>query len=813
MHTLIPLPLLPRRLPLLSPRRRRRWLSLSACLALLSLNSASADTLAAALTRQAPAAKNSSPASRAGQAMIPGQAMVIDGRFDEAAWQQAEQFNTFYQVVPASRSAHQDKAQVRTFANADGIYVGITNFQAKGARQKQYNLQDAFMQADFNNIMLDFAGDGSAAYLFSMTLGGGIQDSAMTPQLTTDEDWDGIWQVAHQETDSYWTSEFFLPWSSVSFRHRVQADGRSQIGVSVQLYDLAKNHVYGTQPQSLSHSDFYLGMPKLAVAVPATAHWQILPYLTLQHDTLAGRSSSDAGFDLIYKPAPHQQLSLAVNPDFGQVDSDELVLNYSSVETLYTDKRPFFTQDLSLFSTLSLQDSLMIHTRRIGAGSDDGSSFITPIDAAVRLTHQGEAFNVGAFAVQEDSLDSGAGKAFYAARSTWRNQQWQSGLLATRTERPGLQRSADTLTWDSQYQSSTWSWQTALSRSDIQQSDIQQSALPQGNHNLLQQQHLDSQGVALLAAGKYQFTPRFDLGVELLRFDDEFDNNDLGYMQRNNWRDLALLGSYAISPEIKGISRLKHKLRLSYQSDDDGLKLAAKQDYLMALLLDNGAQTELQLVYQTGGWQDNIGYQSDAFQLPASWSQRLLYISPYVGQLTWAASVQLDEQGFDGLARQFGLDLTWLPHANWTLNFNNFYREGDGWLVGNRLNQFSSYDSELFASNFKIAGLLTDQLEFGLQLQWALLEARSQQIWQIRQRQLHADTRAADSSFNDQRLTAQFKLRYKIGAYSDLYLVYNRGGALYTPGQQPQDAWLPAVADLWQSPNQSLWTAKVRYAF
>ncbi|MFC0049832.1 hypothetical protein, partial [Rheinheimera tilapiae] len=274
MHLSLPLSLL------LRSRRRPLWLL---SLALLCLPGVSpADTLAAALTRTA-------ASQQTGNAISPtNPAMVIDGRFDEPQWQQAQQFNTFYQVVPASRSAHQDKAQAKVFANADGVYVAITNFQAKGQRQKQYNLQDAFMQADFNNIIVDFAGDGSAAYLFSMTLGGGIQDSAMTPQLETDEDWDGIWQVAHAETDDFWTSEFFLPWQSVSFRQRVQADGLSNIAVSVQLYDLAKNHVYGSQPQSLAHSDFYLGMPTLSAYIPAQAHWQFLPYLTMQYDAISG---------------------------------------------------------------------------------------------------------------------------------------------------------------------------------------------------------------------------------------------------------------------------------------------------------------------------------------------------------------------------------------------------------------------------------------------------------------------------------------------------------------------------------------------
>lgn len=730
------------------------------------------------------------------------QPIQLDGVFDEPLWQQATVFETSYQVVPATHRSDNQKMQVKTLATADGIYVGITNFQAKAQRQKQYNLQDGFMQADFNSIVIDFAGDGTAAYLFSMTLGGGIQDAAMTPQLTTDYDWDGVWQVAHAETDDYWTSEFFLPWQSVSFRHRLQASGLSKIGVSVQLYDLSKNFVYGTQPQSMARSDFYLNMPKLSWHVPAQAHWQWLPYITSQYDGIKAQSSTDVGFDFSYKPNHHQQLSVAVNPDFGQVDSDELVLNYSNVETLLTDKRPFFTQDLSFFSTLSLQDSLMLHTRRMGAGSDDGQENITPIDAAVRFTHLGEAINVGAFAVKENSLDGDSGKSFYVARSTYRSEQWQTGILATRTERPYLARHANTVTWDSQYQSETWSWQSALAQSQVRDADTPDTAG-------------DTQGVAWWLAGKYQFTPRLDVGFESFRLDNQFDNTDLGYMQRNNWRYNALISNVAHSPQLPGITRIKHKATLSYQANDSGLKLNAKQDYLVALSLDNGGQIESQWLYQTAGWQDNIGYHSDAFYLPASWSRRVMYISPYVGTLTWAASVQLDDQGLDGLARQYGLDLTFLPHPNWTVNFNQFFREGDGWLIANQFNQVSSYDSDFYASTLKVSSLLTDNVELGINLQWALLSAKTQQIYRVAQGTLQTQT-GPDTSFDDQRLTAQVKLRYKLGAYSDLYLVYNRAGVQDCDDTAPKP-WLAdmtaKVSELWQHPVQDLWTAKIRYAF
>lgn len=737
----------------------------------------------------------------------PGE-LVIDGKLDEPAWQQAVQFRTFYQLVPATLIAHQDKVLARAFATADGVYVGLVNYQPRGARQQQYNLQDGFMQADFNTIVLDFAGDGSAAYLFSVTLGGGIQDGAMTPQLTVDYDWDGEWQAANHQTDDDWTTEFFIPWKAVSFRNKAGADGLSSIGLSFQLYDLATNQVYGSQQQSRFRSDFYLNMPKVQWAVPAKPQWQFLPYLTQQYQAAGTQQSgqhTNIGLDVSYKPSHYQSVSLALDPDFGQVDSDELSLNYSNVETLRTDKRPFFTQDLSLFNLYALQDNKLVHTRRIGAGSDDGEFRVTPIDFALRATHQGEQLSAGAFVVQEDSLRQGSGKSFAVLRSTYRQQQWQTGVLATQTKRPGLARLAETLSWDSQYQSPTWSFQTVFSQSRISEAAAGVEAP-------------DVRGQAFWGSSKYQFSPVLDVALELLRMDKQYQINDLGYSQRSNWRYQALLANYAHTPQWAAdwwsAKRLKHSLTLSTQSDDDGLSLAARQTYLLSLLLANGAQLESQLIYQTGGWQDNIGWRSDAFLLPPSWSRRLLYISPYVGQFSWAASFQFDDEGLNGKARQYGLDTTWLPHPNWTLNFNHFFRRGDGWLVANQRNQLSSYQRDLYQSVLKLSSLLTDRLELSVHLQWAVLTAQTEERYQVKANQLQR-VMAPDTSFSDQRLSSQFKLRYQLAAYSDLYLVYNRAGELYGMAADADAVprWGNGLSQLWQQPQQDVWTVKIRYAF
>lgn len=720
----------------------------------------------------------------------------LDGKLTEPHWEKATIYRDFYKVAPATLAIDSNKTEARVFTNEHGIYLGMINNQSFEQRKKQYNLQDAFIQADANTVIIDFAGDGSGAYLFSLGLGGGIKDAVLTPQLTTDFDWDGAWQYGIHEEEKFWSSEIFIPWHTVSFRASADEEGYSKIGVSIQLFDLTKNHTYSSQPQTTSQSDFFINMPKIKAKTPAEQQFIFVPYITQQQDFVQDKANTDIGFDLAYKPNHHQKVSLAVNPDFGQVDSDELVINYSSVETLLTDKRPFFTQDISVFNVQTEQDTRLIHTRRIGAGSDDGSEAITPIDAALRFVHQGEKIQLGAFAVHENNLDSEAGKDFAAARMKYRTNNWQSGLLATHVERPWLDRQGQTFTWDSQYQSETWSFQTALLLSNIETGER------------------DSHGYGFSGNSKYQINPNIDITASYLRLDDQFDNTDLGYLKRNNWRYTDLNYNHSVNLTNNYIERVKHSVKASYQRNDDGLKLRAQQQYHAAFLLTNGSQVEATLSYLTQGWEDNLRHDIDAFNYPASLSTRVMYLSPYTGWLSWAASYQRDEEGIDGMADQYAVDMTIMPHPNWNLKFNNFFRTGDGWLIGTGPNQVSQYDRDFFVNSINLSGLVVENLELSLNFQLAILEAQATDIYQVNNQQLKP-LQDINTTLEDKRFNFQFKLRYKLGAYSDIYLMYNRGGV--DTAQQDHEfgskAWLRSLDDMWQQPSNNLLTAKIRYLF
>ena len=69
------------------------------------------------------------------------------------------------------------------------------------------------------------------------------------------------------------------------------------------------------------------------------------------------------GLDLKWHPTQDLTLDGTINPDFAQVEADQLVLNLSNLETYYPEKRPFFLEGTDAFAT----PGQLLYTRRIGS--------------------------------------------------------------------------------------------------------------------------------------------------------------------------------------------------------------------------------------------------------------------------------------------------------------------------------------------------------------------------------------------------------------------------------------------------------------
>jgi hypothetical protein len=99
-------------------------------------------------------------------------------------------------------------------------------------------------------------------------------------------------------------------------------------------------------------------------------HLEVLPYAVSSLESEpknAGNPDGRAypgnmGFDVKYGLSSNLILDAAINPDFGQVDLDRPVLNLSTLETYYPEKRPFFIEGSDLFHS----EFNLFYSRRIG---------------------------------------------------------------------------------------------------------------------------------------------------------------------------------------------------------------------------------------------------------------------------------------------------------------------------------------------------------------------------------------------------------------------------------------------------------------
>ena len=185
--------------------------------------------------------------------------------------------------------------------------------------------------------------------------------------------------------------------------------------------------------------------------------------------TCVASSDFDGGADIFWKPNGQFQMTATINPDFGQVESDDLVVNFGATETFISDKRPFFTENQGMFEYTTPSDfSQLLYTRRVGGPADDGNGS-GDITAAVKLNGSLGADQVRCVRRRRGRVPSG--RSFGALRLVRDFDKQNLGMMLTRVDRPYLDREATVLGVDHNWRpNQRWNVQTRVFGSQIEQS-------------------------------------------------------------------------------------------------------------------------------------------------------------------------------------------------------------------------------------------------------------------------------------------------------------------------------------------------------
>jgi len=346
----------------------------------------------------------------------------IDGRLDEAVWQEAQPLTGFVQRQPQQGAPSTERTEVRILTDGEALYIGAWLFDrdpaaiVPGERVRDGDLTNS----DYVAIIFDTFADRQNGFVFATTPagieydgqvikegeGGGVfQQGQSRAQAGSaggfNLNWDASWTVATSVDSLGWYAEFRIPFSTLRY-----GGARQQTwGLNVARSIRRRNEESFWSPIPLQYSLYRVSRAGHLVdlEVPRQRIATITPYVLTSAQHLYSPDSLVAGWDSTHFPnevgvdaklgiTPSLTLDATYNTDFAQVEVDQQQTNLTRFPLFFPEKRPFFLENAGVFSAGTPQAAELFFSRRIGI---DTLGNPVPIVGGGRLSGRVSGLTVG----------------------------------------------------------------------------------------------------------------------------------------------------------------------------------------------------------------------------------------------------------------------------------------------------------------------------------------------------------------------------------------------------------------------------------
>ncbi|MDF0708895.1 DUF5916 domain-containing protein [Flagellimonas okinawensis] len=338
---------------------------------------------------------------------------TIDGVLDEPVWETAEPTDSFYQFFPADTIQAVKQTEVRLLYSNTTLYVGIKMY-SDGEDYVIPSLKRDYGAGGNDNISIvfDTFNDGTNAFLFginpygvrreALISGGGQGSSGFTMS------WDVKWKGETKIFDGYYTSEIAIPLTSFKFRQ-----GETKWRFNAYRFDMQTNEqstwVQIPQNQRIYNLAFMGDMIFEKPLGKSRTPLALIPYVNglVAKDNEYNDSfeTFNVGGDAKVSIGNGMNLDITVNPDFSNVEVDNVITNVTRFEVSLPEKRQFFIDNSDLFGSFGTEsDYNPFFSRRIGlAQNADGQTIENGIIGGVRLSGKlNENWRLGLLNLQTD---------------------------------------------------------------------------------------------------------------------------------------------------------------------------------------------------------------------------------------------------------------------------------------------------------------------------------------------------------------------------------------------------------------------------
>lgn len=774
--------------------------------------------------------------------------IVLDGRVDEAIWQEIPWFDNMLVSVPATGKPGAFRTENRLLATERGLYVSAVMYQPPESLVMRMTKRDDHTDRDTYGVTLDTTGQGEFAYWFVVGLGDTVMDGKVLPERRYTSDWDGPWLYKTARFDEGWSVEIFFPWSMMNLPEHA---GTREIGFALSRQVSHADQRYYWPGHTYSSPQFVTALNTMRLEdVTPRKQFSFVPYVSSTLDDARDDDETRAGIDIGWKPSTRAEITASLIPDFGAVEADNVVLNLTAFETFFPEKRLFFLEGNEIFVTTPRANSgrplnelanenfsttsrrvfvtdylpapvSLINTRRIGGTATQVTlpagvqpnrgeqDLPTDLLGAVKVTGRLGHLRYGVLGAMEDDVewlgtDAGGkavdieaeGRDFAAVRLSYERSdenRYAFGYLGTLVDGPLYDAKVHGLDWHYGTGDGKWAVDLQLMASDVD----------------------DVTGQGALLDVTYNRDSRLQHLFKLDYFDEDIQLNDLGFLRRNDYAGMQYAYRYAAQSRSSGLIRenrgavtVQQRYNISKgQVVDSGIY------WRNTAVLPGRNTIRTALAWLPERYEDIDSRGNGAYRAEDRIWWNVFWTTDASRMFSWSFGVGGIQEDLGDWTGQYSIGVTMRPLDSLVVKADVKYRRRDGWLVYQGGRNFGAYNGIDWQPAIEANWFIAPRHQIRFSFQWAGVRMDEQGFYAVPadDGELVPSPRTRpDYDFTVSLMTAQLRYRWEIAPLTDLYIVYNRGNRL--PFRN-EDEFSSLFEDSFDDPLVDSFIVKLRYRF
>ncbi len=298
------------------------------------------------------------------------QKITIDGDLADEAWKSAPLATDFVEWRPAYglKEEEPNRTDIRILYDNAAIYIsGFCHERSNDSIATELVGRDVIGVNDYVGVIFDTYNDKINGFGYYVTPLG-EQFDAKYSSNGEDGSWNSVYESKAKIVPGGWVFEMKIPYSAIRFSNTKKQDWG--INITRKRSKSGKQMMWNPTDPTIGGNFFaQFGLWTGIEDIKTPVRLSFSPYLStyINHypynnpDIKNVATAVNGGMDVKYGVSQAFTLDMTLIPDFGQVQSDNQVLNLTPFEVKFNENRTFFTEGTELFSKGNL-----FYSRRIG---------------------------------------------------------------------------------------------------------------------------------------------------------------------------------------------------------------------------------------------------------------------------------------------------------------------------------------------------------------------------------------------------------------------------------------------------------------